>query len=140
MKKTILTLSILGVVMFIPIEIMAWQKDIKVSSLKALTNKSTAGNFLKFKYKDGKLLINDEYIHPLQNEIQDLYFLALEVSQSPFTLMSELYKLSHKNNKLKKRQTLYRYIYRFNFAQVDKALEFRELLTLYIKQNSLFGI
>lgn len=96
MKKTKFLLSILGLSMFVPVEVLAYQNDIKVSSIKSLTYKESVGNFLKFKMQDNKLYVNDEYTHLLQSELQKLYYKALESSSTTLTLAHELSKLSKK--------------------------------------------
>jgi hypothetical protein len=142
MKNTKLLNSTLGLLMFVPVSVMAYQNDIKESSLKSLTYKESSGNFMRFKMKDGKLLINDEYLHPMQNEVQALYYKALESTPTTLTLAQELSKLSHRDAKLRaqNKDTLYRYLHRFNFAHVSRALEVKSLLSTFIKQNNLFEI
>ncbi|NOQ32440.1 MAG: hypothetical protein GQ570_15130 [Helicobacteraceae bacterium] len=125
--------------MFVPIDVLAYQKDIAPSSLRTLTYKQTAGNHLRFKTdKDGKLLINTNYKTPMQEELQTLYFKALESTPTASSLANEIYKLTIKQNRPIKKDTLYRYLHRFTFVQVEHALEIKELLQTFIKQNNLF--
>ncbi len=133
---------LIGLLMFIPLDIMAYQSDVKESSLRSLTYKECSGNHLRFKYIDGKLHINDEYLHPMQTEMQTLYYKALESTPTTITLAKELEKISKKDITVptEDKATLYRYLYRYNFAHVARALEVKYLLNKFIKQNNLFGI
>ena len=126
--------------MFVPVDILAYQNDIKVSSLKSLTYKETPGNHLRFRMKNGKLFIADNYTHIMQDEMQELYYKALESTPTTLTLAKELARLSKRdpNFRTQNKDSLYRYLHRFNFAHVSKAQEVRALLKKFIKQNNLF--
>ena len=140
MKNKRLLNHTLGMLMFVPVHVLAYQNDMHESSLKSLTYKQSAGNFLRFKMQNGELLINDEYIHPMQSQVQELYYKALESTPTTLTLAQELTKLSKRdpNIRTQKQDSLYRYLHRFNFAHVERAVEVKTLLTKFIKQNNLF--
>lgn len=140
MKKTKIVYSIIGLCMFVPIDVLAYQNDVKINSLKSYTYKESTGNFLKFKMINGKLHINDEYTHLLQTEMQELYYKALESTPTTLTLAKELAKLSKKDPSIPTQNegSLYRYLHRFNFAQVEKAATIKTLMQRFIKQNNLF--
>jgi len=129
-----------GVCMFLPVEIVAYERNIQPASIVAMTYKTqTVGNHLKFKRaKDGTLLVNSSYDAPLQEELQDLYYIALQSTPTTLTLAKELSKIANTLSLDEKPATLYRYLHRFRFAQVSRALEVKKLLKLFIQKNNLF--
>jgi|GEM_PF-6227219 len=126
---------LLGKVMqFLPIETVANYHDVKVSSLKSLFYKNYAGKDLKFKIKDGKLLVNLDYKYPLAQKLDELRQKALIIAKNEHNLAKELSLLLGK-----KEDSILRYFIRYTFKRTKLALDIINALEIYIAKNSLFG-
>ena len=128
-------LTILGLLMFVTLEALAYQDDVKLSSLRTYSHKDIPANIYRFKTVNGKLLISTDYKAPLKSEVERLYHEALTISKTEVQLIRDLVKISDI-----KKDTLYHYFHRFTFAHVELAQNIINLLKKYIKNNSLFGV
>jgi hypothetical protein len=121
---------------YIPIDQYAALLEIDEVKIKKCMYVPTSFNYLRFKIKDNKLYVCDNFNAPLKNELFELKLKALIISKKERALCKELYLLSDKKLKV---STLEKYFYRSSFKSIKKAISIIKLLKKYIAKNSLFS-
>lgn len=119
---------------FLPIEYVAQYHEVKKTSLKSLIYKNYQGKDLKFKFSQGKLLVNIDYKYPLASKLDELRQTALITAKNEHNLAKELSLITGK-----KEDTILRYFIRYTFKRVEQAETMIKALEIYISRNSLFG-
>lgn len=107
----------------------------EVKIKKCIYHKSTKFNYLRYKMKNKKLYVCNNFNAPLKDQLLELKNKALIISKNEQNLCKQLHLLS---NKKIKESTIQKYFYRSRFKQIEKAIKVINLLKKYINENSLF--
>lgn len=119
---------------FVPLNQAASYNEVEPQKIKNLLYKETRLNDLRFKTdNNGKIIVALDYLYPLRDEIERLYYRALKVAKNDFALCRALAQMSGD-----KVDTIHKYFYRFNFKKYETSIKIKRLLEQYIKENSLF--
>lgn len=120
---------------FIPIEDLARDLDIPAKNILNLFSRDKkVGRDDRFIFKDGKVLVHQNYKCPHYDDICKLYYSALIVAQNEKEVARFIADRTGKSE-----QSVYFYFRNFKFKNPDFARVVIKLLKIFIKQNSLFG-
>lgn len=120
---------------YIPLEQYAKLEEVDEQKIKNCMYQSSNFNYLRFKKKNNRIYVCNDFHAPLKNELHELKNKALIIAKNECNLCKELVKLS--GNKIKK-TAIEKYFYRARFKSIAKAMQIINLLKKYIKENSLF--
>ena len=104
--------------------------EIPIKNIYTLQYNTAKSNSIRFKRINGKVFVHENFQALVAQELQDLYYEAVDLAGS----MSSLAKVISKETGIKV-GTLERYFIRFTFTQYEKASIVLNSMKRYISQN-----
>lgn len=120
---------------YIPIAQYAKLEEIDENKIKKCIHQPTKFNYLRYRMKEKKLYVCNNFHAPLKDQLLELKNKALILAKNEQNLCKELHLLSGEKIKI---STIQKYFYRSRFKQIEKAIQIITLLKKYINENSLF--
>lgn len=120
---------------YIPIEQYAKLEEVDENKIKKCIHQATKFNYLRYRMKNKKLYVCNNFHAPLKDQLLELKNKALIIAKNEQNLCKELHLLSDSKIQM---SSIQKYFYRSRFKQIEKAIQIITLLKKYIKKNSLF--